>query len=96
MSLETAKLEDLGERLNKLEAPVYEADRPADPEAAAIEGQIGARQPVLVWLEPRDDAEQREAKLRALGKLKPGQRVHFVSWKTRPEYDPSREPDSQA
>ena len=51
----------------------------------AIEGQIGARHPVLVWLEPGCDAERRKAELRALGKLEPGQRVHFVSWKTSPE-----------
>ena len=34
MSLETAKLEELGDRLNKLEGFDYGANRPADREAA--------------------------------------------------------------
>ena len=62
----------------------------------AIGGQIGARQAVFFRLEPGCDAKQRKAELRALGKLKPGQRVYFFCWKTRPKCDPSREADCEA
>ena len=56
----------------------------------AIEGQIGVQQPVFVWLEPNDDLERRKAELHAIGKLKPGQRVYFLGWKTSPANEPSK------